>query len=239
VFDMMFGSFDLQYFRKASNPPLVIAHFVLFMVIVPTVMLNALIAIMGDTFARVKQHMIAAGRLERAKIILELERMLITPVEYTEQAPYAQTPVALSWRDRLRVALTCRVTHASPVYLHVLQPIAPQSGEVTWESRICVKVDQTIAKVDRLTEDSRGTDSKVDKLQHDVCMLAEDSRGTDSKVNKLHHDVCMLQQDITKILTLLEATSQPAEPQPEPEPEPELELEPDRDAEQSTKRSAN
>jgi uncharacterized protein YggU (UPF0235/DUF167 family) len=40
------------------------------MIFVPTVMLNALIAIMSDTFERVQQHMIAAGRLERAKIIL-------------------------------------------------------------------------------------------------------------------------------------------------------------------------
>jgi hypothetical protein len=40
------------------------------MIFVPTVMLNALIAIMSDTFERVQQHMIGAGRLERAKIIL-------------------------------------------------------------------------------------------------------------------------------------------------------------------------
>ena len=54
VFDMMYGSFDLEYFRKAPNPLLAITHFILFMVIVPTVMLNALIAIMSDTFERVQ-----------------------------------------------------------------------------------------------------------------------------------------------------------------------------------------
>ena len=46
-FNMMFGEFDIDYFKTAPASPMVaILLFVAFMVVVPTVMLNALIAIM-------------------------------------------------------------------------------------------------------------------------------------------------------------------------------------------------
>jgi hypothetical protein len=47
TFNMMFGNFELDWFQNAvTSPPLALGLFVAFMIIVPTVMLNALIAIM-------------------------------------------------------------------------------------------------------------------------------------------------------------------------------------------------
>lgn len=50
TFNMMFGEFDINYFKTAPASPMVaILLFVAFMVIIPTIMLNALIAIMVRT----------------------------------------------------------------------------------------------------------------------------------------------------------------------------------------------
>ena len=47
TFNMMFGEFDIDYFKTAPGSPVIaVLLFVAFMVVIPTVMLNALIAVM-------------------------------------------------------------------------------------------------------------------------------------------------------------------------------------------------
>ena len=47
IFNMMFGDFDIRTFKHAPrSPAIAILLFVTFMLVIPTVMLNALIAIM-------------------------------------------------------------------------------------------------------------------------------------------------------------------------------------------------
>ena len=74
VYDMMFGSFDPAWFSDAPNMAFVsIIVFMVFMLIVPTVMLNALIAIMSDTYMVVQESSKETNVQQRAEIIRELE----------------------------------------------------------------------------------------------------------------------------------------------------------------------
>jgi len=57
-------------------------HYVFFTVLVPVVMLNALIAIMGDTYERVSEKRIERGLQQRAALLVEYERMLFFKGEH-------------------------------------------------------------------------------------------------------------------------------------------------------------
>lgn len=79
VHNMMYGDFDMSHFDNyhgIRSWVLTLLMFVGFMLMVPTVMFNALIAIMGDTYGRVNDQKEAAGLHERAKLILELETLM-------------------------------------------------------------------------------------------------------------------------------------------------------------------
>jgi hypothetical protein len=66
-FSMMMGGFEITDFALSSEGIMV---FVIFMVIVQLVMLNMLIAIMGDSVAQVQEDQKAAGLCSRAQLIL-------------------------------------------------------------------------------------------------------------------------------------------------------------------------
>lgn len=79
VHNMMYGDFDMAHFDNYHGWKswiLTLCMFVIFMLMVPTVMFNALIAIMGDTYGRVNDQKEAASLHERAKLILELELLM-------------------------------------------------------------------------------------------------------------------------------------------------------------------
>lgn len=69
-FSMMMGGFEITDFALSSES---IYVFVLFMVIVQLVMLNMLIAIMGDSVAQVQEDQKAAGLCSRAQLILNCQ----------------------------------------------------------------------------------------------------------------------------------------------------------------------
>ena len=89
VVGMMFGAFEVTDFRQAlsdnellqigplaaQDPASWVSLFdlLVFLVAVPLVMLNALIAIMSDTYNRVKSDAEAAKIHDRAELILEME----------------------------------------------------------------------------------------------------------------------------------------------------------------------
>ena len=89
VIGMMFGDFDPVDFRQALSDSHIgfgrdeqtsgtaawfsLIDLTLFLLVVPLVMLNALIAIMGDTYARVKADAEASKIHDRALLILEME----------------------------------------------------------------------------------------------------------------------------------------------------------------------
>jgi hypothetical protein len=130
VFDMgIMGDFDVDVFRLAPNWFIGVPLFVIFIVMVPIVMLNSLIAIMSDTFERVQQNTTAASRQERAKIILELEALLY-PAGGDESSVIQRV---------ICVLLSRKFGTTSPPFLHVLEPKNRDSedgGE--WQGRIRV-----------------------------------------------------------------------------------------------------
>jgi hypothetical protein len=124
TYGMILGSFQTQWFDDADTGGLATALFVLFTVGVPVVMLNALIAIMSDTYARSKNQEVANGRLMRANLILELESLIM---------PRAGEHHTSAMLRALQVLMTIRI-HGDPqadphmTYLHVLSFEDPESG---------------------------------------------------------------------------------------------------------------
>ncbi|CAD7700864.1 unnamed protein product [Ostreobium quekettii] len=76
VFGMMLGDFDLPAFYEAELAPWALTLFVLYMVSMMIILLNLLIAIMSDTFDRVKDVEDIAFLHARASVIDDAESML-------------------------------------------------------------------------------------------------------------------------------------------------------------------
>lgn len=70
-FFMMLGSFDPFEFEASLSPATTLILFVGFMIIINIVMMNLLIAIMGDTFDQIQENAMAEYLFCRASIILE------------------------------------------------------------------------------------------------------------------------------------------------------------------------
>lgn len=78
VYDMTFGAFNIEWFRDTPSVAFIaICDFMIFMLLVPTIMLNALIALMADTFAKVKEKATQTNLKERASIIMEIEQAMV------------------------------------------------------------------------------------------------------------------------------------------------------------------
>jgi hypothetical protein len=108
MFAMMLGGFELKnddeeyFFNEAIHPSLTWALFVLYMSAVMIVMLNLLIALMSDSYAAVKAQTEQEFLLERARIIVELERTTMGIAELQDD-------------------------HKFPHWLHILRPKGPRS----------------------------------------------------------------------------------------------------------------
>jgi hypothetical protein len=72
LFLILLGDFDTDMFEYATVPGYAIAFFIVFVLAVVIVMLNLLIALMGDAYGRVQAVARPEFLKERAKIILEL-----------------------------------------------------------------------------------------------------------------------------------------------------------------------
>ena len=74
VIRMMLGDFDITTMTASSKSPgLVTALFILFVVACTVILLNLLIALMGDTFGKVSEDLESHWRVEQAAIILDIE----------------------------------------------------------------------------------------------------------------------------------------------------------------------
>ena len=72
----MIGGFDSDY-SGTTSPELGVVLYILFMVIVALLLLNLLIALMGDSFSAVKEKGIAQWRLEQVICLLNFTLKLI------------------------------------------------------------------------------------------------------------------------------------------------------------------
>jgi len=74
VYNMMYGEFDIDSFDKDSHVPhLTLPLFILFMFMVPLILLNALIAFMGDSYGSAREDAKQVFLLSRASLIVEYE----------------------------------------------------------------------------------------------------------------------------------------------------------------------
>ncbi|XP_078596506.1 transient receptor potential cation channel subfamily V member 5-like isoform X1 [Branchiostoma floridae x Branchiostoma japonicum] len=74
LFQMTLGEFDYPVFNLAEFPALAKLLFVVFMMLVPIMLLNMLIAMMSNTFQEVVDRSEREWRRQKAKIIVSLER---------------------------------------------------------------------------------------------------------------------------------------------------------------------
>ncbi|CAF4959888.1 unnamed protein product, partial [Rotaria sp. Silwood1] len=69
----LLGDFDLDYYIGGQYPLTSVILLVLYIVVITILLLNLLIAMMGDTYADVKKSAKKLWHLERARIALDLE----------------------------------------------------------------------------------------------------------------------------------------------------------------------
>jgi len=117
VYDMMYGAFDIEIFRAAPVwPAVAVFDFLLFMLLVPTVMLNALIAFMNGTYEKVDANQTETMLTEKLSLILEFESSMKFVPGHREIG---------KWEKQLRAVCTATVPFSNrEPYLHLLGPQA-------------------------------------------------------------------------------------------------------------------
>lgn len=95
-------------------PAVAIVNFLIFMLLVPTVMLNALIAFMNGTYERIDANQTAAILTEKLELTLEFEaNMRYTPGH----------PELANWKKKFRAIFTLSIPFSvREPYLHLLAP---------------------------------------------------------------------------------------------------------------------
>ena len=173
VHNMMYGAFDMSHFDNyhgVRSWVLTLLMFVGFMLMVPTVMFNALIAIMGDTYGRVNDQKEAAGLHERAKLILELETLMF----YYDVGAHSTTTfkhMGLA-KKILCVLASWRIPYSTnQAYIHVL---AQEKVELEDEDITLKRIAKIDKQVGKLQEQLQEHVSMVDKkLADQSAMMAQ------------------------------------------------------------------
>mmetsp|Transcript_26717 Transcript_26717/g.34437 ORF Transcript_26717/g.34437 Transcript_26717/m.34437 type:complete len:1635 (+) Transcript_26717:240-5144(+) len=101
-FLMILGDFALEDFEEAVQGQLAVVLFVMFQIIVFIVLLNALIAIMGDSFEKAQQDSLNNFHVQRAQIVEELDQEL------------------RMWKWLISKCLRIHFKEKNEVYLHAL-----------------------------------------------------------------------------------------------------------------------
>jgi len=86
TFGMMLGSFDLSWFKDSAEKDLMNVIFILYIVLVNIVLLNMLIAIMGETYARVSEK--APFEFQQARATLIVQFLKKKPLEEREMKTF-------------------------------------------------------------------------------------------------------------------------------------------------------
>jgi hypothetical protein len=132
-YSMIYGDFDVTWFLDADTGGMAALMFALFMFIQTVVMLNALIAIMSESYAESKKQEEANRWMMRAHLILESEGLITQNSKQEFQTASMFTDISWwmwLWRV-LQVALSLKIRSDEQVtskYLHVLSLESPPSG---------------------------------------------------------------------------------------------------------------
>lgn len=100
----IFAAYSVQGFDKTASPALTTVLFVVFMGFVTVVALNALIAILGDSFEKAQEMKIASHTRQRAELMVEYYALMQpdqrTKLEEKTQWVHKLVPEALLGRAR-------------------------------------------------------------------------------------------------------------------------------------------
>ncbi|GMH97735.1 hypothetical protein TrVE_jg4330 [Triparma verrucosa] len=142
-FFMMLGTFDPNEFEASLSPTATLILFVFFMLVMNVVMMNLLIAIMGDTFDQIQEYAMAEYLFCRASIILEFE-------------------IALSEKDKSN-------EEWFPTWLQVLVPTLDYERK-EWDGRLR-NLKRSIESMNDNVKKSTGEEVKM--LKEDISSLQE------------------------------------------------------------------
>lgn len=133
TFAMMMGGFELAEFANASNETLMNILFLIYMLLVNIVLLNMLIAIMGETYTRISENATSEFQYARAKLIVD---------------NLAELPKDVHRMERFK-------------WIHALQPAHADMKEEDEQSdelkRLNESLQKATQKLDHLTTVMKGT----------------------------------------------------------------------------------
>ena len=177
-FTLMLGDFEVDSYNDTLDFEVAIILFVVFMLLVNVILLNLLIAIMGDIFDNIQENAIAAYLLAKATIILEFES-IISKETAADQAKF-------------------------PKWLQVLAP-AQQSGASDTESGI--KDSMWAGKMRQLKKYLNQGDDKVmmrienseRELKHEVSTLRKVISDRDEEMGNLKSECTSIREMLVNI----------------------------------------
>lgn len=167
VYNMMFGQFEIEDFTNAPKYPAVaIMNFVVFMLLVPTVMLNALVAFMNGMYDQLNGGQAGAILEERLSLILEFEANL----RFHEGCAEYST----GWKQLytiLSLQIPCSTRHP---YLHLIGPQMSATVAVTRTQHKNRRERDMQREVTRLLEQQIVLGEQIVTLQNDMKAMQKD-----------------------------------------------------------------
>jgi hypothetical protein len=161
VYGFLLGAYSADSMSQAESPDAAVLIGSLFMFFVVIVMLNLLIAIMGDKYDQVQENVKSEFNFGRAKIILEYESIISegTKKEHRQE-----------WY---------------PPWLQVLQRVSDSNNlKADWNGKIKAIKDTIHKRIDRLEgKIDKLVDSQIQILRH-LGMPALDTSNTDAQTTE-------------------------------------------------------
>ena len=114
VFTILFGNFDMSDFYASPSPKYAVGLLAVFLFVVIVVLLNLLIALMGDIQQDIESRIVAETYFAQAKIILEYERMLVDITTARRKKLHRDLTTITGWKKKFVL-----ITLIEIVWLHL------------------------------------------------------------------------------------------------------------------------
>ena len=131
MYDMLYGNWNLDTLDLAADPYVARVLFLLYTTFVTLIILNLLIAFMGDIYGEIQANVENEWLLERTKIILDIEPFIPSNVQ--------QDP------------------HYFPKWLHIMEPIRSEEVAPVQNEDIANKMTKTESSIIKHLNDSNNT----------------------------------------------------------------------------------
>ncbi|GMH63294.1 hypothetical protein TL16_g03675 [Triparma laevis f. inornata] len=189
-YTLMLGDFDIDDFTTSVSYVSIATLFIAFTVFINIIMLNLLIAIMGDIFDRIQENARAEFMFARARIILEFEETLSEEQKKNAEwfpewlqvlVPTLQdNDLDNEWVGRLK-SLKNTVTQAKQEMNEVLhenerkrqiserQRIESEASHRASERRLDAEIRILNEKLDKETKQRRGAEREAEEMLRSIC----------------------------------------------------------------------